>query len=393
MHNKTIIVWVLLGLNPIIGMAVDLIAPALPAITKDLNISENLAQNIISAYIFGYAVGAFSNGLLADAWGRRLLLRINLISFVIVSIIPIFIPHISILLVSRLLQGITLGASSVLARTIITDILTPNELVKIGATLGIMWGIGPVVGPVIGSYLATYWGWKSCFSFFAIAILIELILVILIVPETQIHKHALKLDTIQKNLKQIVSHKLFMGLVILMGLAYSLAATFHTMAPFLIQNILHHSTIFFGHIALLLGIVFLISSMVGRYLIQNFAIEKLFSVIISTSFIIITVGLGLSFIYPLNLNLIIVISAIMFSIFAVIYPLAMGQGMSLFKEIAGTASAVMFINVLISSFISFSISFIRFNSIVRIVSVFFILILFSVLIYWAFIKRNIYSPN
>lgn len=65
-----LIIWTLLCLMPIIGMAVDLIAPSLPAIASGLQIPDQIAKDVISIYLFGYALGNFCTGFLTDALGR-----------------------------------------------------------------------------------------------------------------------------------------------------------------------------------------------------------------------------------------------------------------------------------------------------------------------------------
>ncbi len=53
------IVWTLLCLMPIMGMAVDLVAPSLPAIANGLQVPASLAKNVIAIYLVGYALGNF----------------------------------------------------------------------------------------------------------------------------------------------------------------------------------------------------------------------------------------------------------------------------------------------------------------------------------------------
>ena len=54
-----LIVWALLCLFPIIGMAVDLLAPSLPAISTSLHASNTITKAVVSIYLLGYALGNF----------------------------------------------------------------------------------------------------------------------------------------------------------------------------------------------------------------------------------------------------------------------------------------------------------------------------------------------
>ena len=63
-----IIVWTLLFCNPLMGMAVDLVSPSLPAIATDLHVLPSVAKSVISIYLLGYALGNFFTGFLTELW-------------------------------------------------------------------------------------------------------------------------------------------------------------------------------------------------------------------------------------------------------------------------------------------------------------------------------------
>ncbi len=160
-RRTSIIVWTLLGLMPIVGMCVDLIAPSLPSMAQSLNISTGIAKDIISIYLIGYGLGNFFTGLLTDSLGRKTLLRLSLLGFFISSLLPVLYPKIEAVLLARFLQGFTIGSVAVVARAILSDILPAEKLVRLGTILGAMWGLGPIIGPAIGGYLQFYFGWKD----------------------------------------------------------------------------------------------------------------------------------------------------------------------------------------------------------------------------------------
>lgn len=323
------IVWTLLFLFPIFGMAVDLVAPSLPAISSSLQVSASTAKNVISLYLLGYALGNFFTGFLADAWGRQKLLRIGLFGFIIASLIPVFFHGIALLFLSRVLQGITIGAVSVLARAMFSDVLPAEKLTSLGTLIGTMWGLGPIFGPVIGGYLQFYFDWQAGFLFFALITLIGLIATWIVVPETHFNLHPLNIKTIKENIREVICHRLFMALVILMGLAYSLIITFNTAGPFFIQTVLHHSPVFFGHMALYIGIVFLLSTFTCRYLLKKFKVENLLFYAILISFSIGLLSVALSFAFEKSTLFVVLFSALMFFSCGFIFPMSMGRGISL----------------------------------------------------------------
>jgi MFS transporter, DHA1 family, multidrug resistance protein len=390
-----IIVWTLLLCNPLIGMAVDLIAPSLPAIAVNLHVLPSVAKIVISIYLLGYALGNFFTGFLADALGRQKLLRIGFLGFVLASLAPAVFPSIQVLLIARFLQGVTIGMVAVVARAVYSDILPPEKLIRLGPLLAMMWGIGPVIGPAIGGYLQFYFGWQAGFWFFAIVSLILFIAIFIVVPETHFHRHPLHFKTMQKNLMEVLRHRIFLALITIMGLTYSLIIVFNTVGPFLIQTEFHHTPVFFGHLALCLGLVFLLSTILCRFLLKQFKTEQLFLIVISILVILALMLVIVSYFFPQNITLIAVGSALMFFGTGFIFPMAMGKGMSLFRHIAGTANAVMFlVNVLLTSISSFLISFVTMHSAVPLMWIYFILILMCTVIYWRLINsKGHYDAN
>ncbi len=384
-----LIIWTLLCLMPIIGMTVDLVAPSLPAIASGLQVSTKTAKDVISIYLVGYALGNFFTGFLTDALGRQKLIRTALFGFMMASLIPVFSPRIEILLLARFLQGLTIGAVALLARAIFSDILPPEKLVRLGTVIGTMWGLGPVIGPVIGGYLQFYFGWQAGFGFFAFISLLAFIAVFSVVPETHFMRHSLNIKTIKNNLMEIVTHRMFMAIVFLMGLAYSLIITFNTAGPFLIQTTLNYSPVFFGHIALCMGLVFLASTFICRYFLKQYKVEQLFLIVINLFFFITILAVVASYFFNKSITLIAVASALMFFACGFIFPMSMGKGLSFFRHIAGTATAIMYlINTLITSLIAFLASFINIQSAISMMFIYFLLMLACVFIYWGLIRRS-----
>lgn len=386
-HNRTqLIIWTLLCLMPIVGMAVDLVAPSLPSIAKNLQISPALTKDIISIYLFGYAFGNFFTGFLTDALGRQKLLRGALAGFIFSSLLPVFFPNITILLLARLLQGLGIGAMAVIARAVFSDLLPSAKLVKMGVLIGSMFGLGPVIGPAIGGYLQFYFGWQSCFIFFAVIMFIMFITICYIVPETHFNRHTLNINTIKHNLTEVLKNKKFMALVIMTGAVYSLILTFNTIGPFLIQNRLHYSSIFYGHVALLMGLAFLSATFVCRYLLQKREVEQLFLVFVNGFFALSIIIVITGYMFANNIILICIASAIMFFACGFIFPMSMGKGLSLFRHMAGTATATMYlINSLMTSMITFFVSFIQIQHMVTLFWIYLLLLAICFGIFWKLI--------
>ena len=214
-----------------------------------------------------------------------------------------------------------------------------------------------------------------------------LIAVFIIVPETHFNRHPLNLKTIKSSLLEVISHRKFLSLAILMGLTYSLLIVFNTLGPFLIQTKFHYSPVFFGHLGLFLGIIFLIATFVCRNFLKRFSVEQLLATMIYSFFIVATFIVLISYIFAQSIYLVTIASALMFFATGFIFPLSMGKGLSLFRHIAGTATATMYlINILITSLVGFLVSFMSMQSAVPLMWVYFLLMLISMFVYWGLFR-------
>lgn len=387
--NKKIVIPILLLVMPILGMAVDLISPALPVIAKEINVDMVYVKNMIAIYLVTYAVGNFISGFLTDAYGRRNLLIGSMILFILASLLPIFKQDIYTILLARSLQGITIGSISVITRAIFSDILSIDELVKMGTIMGSVFGLGPLIGPMIGSYLTFYFGYLACFIFFAISIGLIMLLIIFLVPESHFNLQPLNINVIKVNLCKIFRNSEFISIVIIMGLVYSLMISFHTIAPFIIQVFYHKSEIFYGHITLFIGLSFVVSTFLCRILLKHYSVYSLIMRFLLNALFFVVISILISIFYHINIELIIISSAIMFFSCGSVFPMSMGKGISLFRDIAGTATAVMYlINVSITAIVSFILSTINITNPLILFINYFVLVLFAINICWKFLLNK-----
>lgn len=380
------IVFAILFSYPLVGMGIDLIAPSLPAISRDLHAASAFSKNLITLYLLGYALGSFILGFLSDTFGRRKLIVGGFLLFIIASLLPILWITPSSFLLARFLQGFSIAGFSVVGRAVLSDILPPERAGRTIVSVAILWGLGPVIGPVIGGYLQYYFNWPACFYFFAAYGLLGLLATIFLIPETHFNRQPLHIKQIFTNFKLIATHKFFIGMVILMGLSYSLLIVFNTIGPFLIQVSLGRSPIYFGHLALFMGVIYLLGSLSCRYLIKQFSPEKILFIGVHFFLFAVIVLMIFSYMNSKSIWLIGLSTALMYLACGLIYPSSMSKGLSFFRHLAGSSTAMMIlINVLITALVSFIMSGIHVGNAVSLIAIYIVLMAASGLIYWTLI--------
>ncbi len=159
---------VVLGLLSTFGpISLDLYLPALPSLAADLATSTSAAQLSITACLLGLAVGQLVAGPLSDRYGRRRPLIIGLVLYLLASAACAFAPSIEVLLLLRLVQGLSGAAGLVVSRAIARDLYSGRALVIIFSRLILVSGLAPVLAPVIGGQLTAIMSWRGIFGVLA----------------------------------------------------------------------------------------------------------------------------------------------------------------------------------------------------------------------------------
>ncbi|MEM9334151.1 MAG: MFS transporter [Pseudomonadota bacterium] len=146
------------------AVAVDISLPAIPDILTDLDAPAAYGQWIVGIYLLGYAIGQIPFGVLADRVGRLPALRLGLLLFTLSSFATVLANSIEVLLVARCVQGIGGASASVLARAIVRDISSGDELTRLTAVLVASLAIATLLAPLFGSAIIHAADWSMVFS-------------------------------------------------------------------------------------------------------------------------------------------------------------------------------------------------------------------------------------
>ncbi len=152
---------VLALLASVAPFAIDLYLPAFPRMAADLETSDTAIQLTLTMFLLGLAAGQLVFGPISDRWGRRGPLLAGSAVFVAASVLAAVAPTIGLLLVARLVQGLTAAAGMVIGRAVIADLATGRAAARAFSLMMTVGGVAPVVAPLLGSLMVDGIGWRG----------------------------------------------------------------------------------------------------------------------------------------------------------------------------------------------------------------------------------------
>lgn len=143
--------------------------------------------------LLGFALGVYGLmqallqipfGMASDRFGRKPLIALGLVVFVLGSVVAAYADTIALLVVGRALQGAGAVAAAVLA--LAADLTREEQRTKIMAVLGISIGLAFVVSLVLGPLIASRWGLSGVFGLTAVLGVVAIVSLFVVVPTPEV---------------------------------------------------------------------------------------------------------------------------------------------------------------------------------------------------------------
>ena len=139
-----------------------IVSTALPTIVGDLGGLEHISW-VVTAYLLAQTVVTPLYGKLGDLYGRKLVLQVGLVIFLIGSALCGQAQSMTELIAFRAVQGLGGGGLMVSAQAAIGDVVSPRERGKYSGLFGAVFGVATVIGPLLGGFLTTSLDWRWIF--------------------------------------------------------------------------------------------------------------------------------------------------------------------------------------------------------------------------------------
>ncbi|APA97758.1 Lincomycin resistance protein [Nocardia seriolae] len=129
------------------AVGVTIVNIALPALRRDLRPSESQIQWITGGYTLTFALGLVTGGRLGDLIGRKRVFLVGVAAFVLTSALCGFADGPEVLVIGRLLQGLSAALMVPQVLSIVHVTFPDHERPKVFGLYGAVFALGASPGP------------------------------------------------------------------------------------------------------------------------------------------------------------------------------------------------------------------------------------------------------
>ena len=140
---------------------------ALPSIGRSTGAGASELQWVVSSYTLAFGLVPVLAGRLGDDHGRRRMFIVGVSTFAATSMLAGLAPSAWLLIVARVLQGLSGGLINPQVSGLIQQMFSGNERGRAFGMMGTTVGLGTALGPIVGGALielgGPHFGWRLVF--------------------------------------------------------------------------------------------------------------------------------------------------------------------------------------------------------------------------------------
>ncbi|MBP2831922.1 multidrug effflux MFS transporter [Aquimarina sp. U1-2] len=208
------------SLMSIVALAIDALLPALDTIGISIGTTQVADNQLLITMIFlGLGIGPLLFGPLSDHIGRKPVVYIGFLIFILASLICVFAESVVMMVAGRILQGIGLSAPRTMAIAMIRDKYSGDYMARIMSFVTVVFILVPIIAPALGKAVLDHFHWKAIFY-------VQLMISIIVSfwfwkrqPETLSKSKRIALNTtiFSNGLKEMSRHKTTVGYTLISG--------------------------------------------------------------------------------------------------------------------------------------------------------------------------------
>lgn len=255
-------------------ISTDIFLPALDSMSDFYKVTEAQIQNTIAIFLFGISLSQLIYGPLSDSLGRKKVLIVGGIIWLISTVCVIYTSNINELLFLRFVQGIGSCAGITISRAIIHDMMDKKSSIRLYLVIFPFVGMSPAIAPMIGGILTQYFGWQSCFVFLSVFIFLILVLCFTSLKETlpPEKRQRLSFSLSVKNTFNVLRNKSFLYYAAIPCFAYAAYFIYIVESPFILSK-LGLPSAYVGYSYILLSASYIAGNLIAKKISRIDGIE------------------------------------------------------------------------------------------------------------------------
>lgn len=167
------------------ALGIDSMLPALPAIGDALDVAQaNSRQFVITAFMIGFACAMLVYGPMTDRFGRRPVLVVALVGYVVTNLLAAVSGSFVLLLVARAASGAMVAGARTVTVALVRDCYSGRAMARVMSLAFIVFMAAPVLAPTFGQIVLLFASWRWIFAGIALVTAIILAWFLWRMPET-----------------------------------------------------------------------------------------------------------------------------------------------------------------------------------------------------------------
>jgi len=210
----------------------------LDAVAKDFGRSRPEIALTLTASLAMRPVGAFLFGIMADRWGRRLPLMLDLIFYSVIEVLSGLAPNYTAFLILRLLFGIGMGGEWGVGASLAMESVPARWRGVLSGLLQEGYALGYLLAAIAYFTIFPYYGWRALFFLGGLPALLSLFVRARVKESAAWHEHR-SADWASYRRAILNNWRLFLYLVLLMAMMNLISHGTQDMYPTLLQQQRH----------------------------------------------------------------------------------------------------------------------------------------------------------
>ncbi|CCN68657.1 multidrug efflux MFS transporter EmrD [Vibrio nigripulchritudo] len=219
-------------------MTQTMYVPSIGHMASEFIVDPAVLQAVMACYLIPYGLSQFIYGPLSDRLGRKPIIVVGLIIYLLGTLVALFAHNYDVFLLGSFIQGAGIGCGGAMARTLTRDCFEGSRLHRANSLISMCVIFSPLVAPLLGGYLTETFGWRSSYLFLALFAAAVVLTMITSFKET-LPKSRRNAAPVWQNYRYVLSNRRFQGYLGCLIATFSGVAVFEAAAGVLLGGTLN----------------------------------------------------------------------------------------------------------------------------------------------------------